>query len=144
MKQPSRAAYILLSLTWGLPLTLAGALTFAVLIAAGKRVRRFGHCLYIEVGESWGGLEFGLFFLTHKNPSHQLCAHEHGHGLQNIVWGPLMPFVITIPSAIRWHWRRHLIRKGRGDTLPPYDEIWFEHQASALGQAFIQGLETLR
>ncbi|MBE6613278.1 MAG: hypothetical protein E7632_12390 [Ruminococcaceae bacterium] len=132
MRRPTRAAYIALSLTWGAPLTLAGALTFAVLMAAGKRPKRFGYCWYIEVGENWGGLEFGLFFLTCKNPSLHLCAHEHGHGLQNILWGPLMPMVITIPSAIRWHWR-HLSEALGHPPKKPYDAIWFEGQATKWG-----------
>ena len=136
---PSRITYTILSLTWGLPLTLAGAVTFAALMLAGKRPRRFGYCFYIEVGERWGGLEFGLFFLTHRDPPERLCAHEHGHGLQNILWGPLMPFVITLPSAIRWHWRRARDHHGH----PPrrlYDAIWFEGQATRWGMALMEGI----
>ena len=130
---PPRWAYVLLSLTWGLPLTLTGALIFAVLMLFGRRPRRFGYCYYIEIGRSWGGLELGLFFLKDERPSEQLMAHEHGHGLQNIVYGPLMPFVITLPSAARYWYRRIVARMGRGGSLPPYNAIWFERDADALG-----------
>ena len=53
-----RSAYVLLSMTWGLPLTLAGALTFLVLMAAGKRVKRFGYCYFISV-RGYYGKRFG-------------------------------------------------------------------------------------
>jgi hypothetical protein len=53
--------------------------------------------------------------------------------LQNLIWGPLFPFVIAIPSAIRY-WYRELkyYRKGLyPDT--DYDSIWFEGQATKWG-----------
>ena len=140
---PSRFVYTLLSLTWGLPLTMAGALTFGALMLAGKRPKRFGYCYYIEVGEHWGGMEFGLFFLTHRNPPMRLLMHEHGHGLQNLAWGPLMPFAITLPSAARWHFRRFMERRGHPPRVP-YDAIWFEGQATRLGAELIGQRESGR
>ena len=50
----------------------------------------------------WGGLELGCFFICSEGPTEHLLAHEAGHGLQNCLWGPLFPFVIMIPSAIRY------------------------------------------
>ena len=128
---PPKWLYAALSLTWGLPLTLMGALVFFALIIAGKKPKRFGYCRYIEVGRSWGGLEGGLFFITSENPTESLLRHEMGHGLQNIIFGPLMLPLVTIPSAIRWHWRRYAARKGR--KLSPYSDIWFERMADTLG-----------
>ncbi len=132
-KLPPRWAYYALSLTWGLPLTLLGGLVTCALIVGGRRPKHFGHCLYTEVGEGWGGLEGGIFFITCRNPSERLLRHEHGHGLQNLVWGPLMLPCVTIPSAIRWHYRRH--RECHGLELRrPYGAIWFEREADRLGE----------
>ena len=129
---PSRGVYILLSLTWGLPLTAFGAILMLILICCGKKPKRFCYCWYIEVGELWGGLELGLFFLKDKRGSLSVMKHEQGHGLQNIVWGFLMPFVITIPSAIRYWYRKLLIARGHTD-LVPYSAIWFEADADRRG-----------
>ena len=51
------------------------------------------------------------------------------------MWGILMPFVISIPSAIRYWYREIIYRTNRTkySKLPPYDSIWFEGQATSLG-----------
>lgn len=36
-------------------------------------------------------------------------------------------------KATYW-WREYKIRKGLGNTLPPYDRIWFEGWATRLGE----------
>ena len=93
---------------------------------------------YFKVGKSWGGLELGGLFITDSTPSlHTLC-HEHGHGFQNCLWGILYPFVIGIPSAIRYWYREYLVRcrNKKYSDLPPYDSIWFEGQASRWGTKF--------
>ena len=130
-----RWLFVLLSLTWGLPLTLMGGVIFTVLILAGKRPKRFGCCYYIEVGKNWGGLEGGLFFITCENPSLPLLRHEQGHGIQNLIFGPLMLPLVTIPSAIRWHYRAHIARRkpAKYAELPPYGSIWFERMADEFG-----------
>ena len=119
--------FYFLSLTWGLPLTLFGAVIASVLLITGHRPRRWKKCIYFEVGESWGGLEMGLFFLTHKNADEHIKNHEYGHGIQNCILGPFMPFVISIPSAIRYHYKKHK------HTKKGYYDIWFEKWANKLG-----------
>lgn len=44
------------------------------------------------------------------------------------------PHIVSIPSCIRYWWREYKIRKGLGNTLPPYDRIWFEGWATRLGE----------
>ena len=133
--------YWLLSLTWGLPMTLIGFIVSLVLLITGHKPHRFGYTFYFKVGKNWGGLELGALFITDANPSKHTLYHEHGHGFQNLWWGPLFPFVIGIPSAIRyWYRELHYWRKGK---VPPtrYDDMWFEGQATALGeQAFKRAL----
>ena len=82
---------------------------------------------YIETKGSWGGVTLGCFIFTCKNPSQSLLEHESGHTLQNIMFGPLMPFIVAIPSCIRYWFRRFT----KPTTM--YDGIWFERQATNLG-----------
>ena len=50
-----------------------------------------------------------------------------------------MPFVVSIPSAIRY-WNRKLNYHDKGLTPPTeYDDIWFEKQATKLGAECLDG-----
>ena len=135
--------FYLLSCTWGLPMTLCGALVIGILRLCGHPVRRFGVCRYIEIGERWGGLELGIFFLKDRNSSVHICIHESGHAVQNILYGPLMPFLVSIPSAIRYHIRRIAIRRGYRPRRH-YEDIWFERQATAWGMKYFGNPEQPR
>lgn len=133
--------FYFLSLTWGLPLTLAGLIVALVLICTGRKPKRFGLVWYFNVGRNWGGLELGLFFLTDENDSLSTKCHEFGHGIQNCVYGFLMPFLVCIPSAIRY-WYRELRYNRKGKTPPTsYDSIWFEGQATKWGKTFYKKAE---
>ena len=116
------------SLTWGLPMTLFGALTALALVIFGHKPKLWRGCIYFEVGKSWGGLEMGLFFLVHRGASAHLKNHEFGHGIQNCILGPLMPFLVSVPSAIRYWYRKFR------EPQTEYDSIWFERWASRLGE----------
>lgn len=121
--------YYTLSCTWGVIMTLIGAIVTLFLFCIGYKVHRHGGCFYTEIGESWGGLELGLFFLCNKGASKHIKDHEFGHSLQNCIWGPLFPFVIAIPSAIRYwliEWKIIHVKN--------YDDIWFEGQATKWGE----------
>lgn len=139
MKQLPKKAFYLLSWTWGLPMTLIGGITMLILMIAGKKPKRWGDCYYIEVGKDWGGLNFGMFFLTSEKPSRYTKNHEHGHAIQNCYFGFLTPFLITIPSAVRY-WYRELKYHKKGKVPPTdYDDIWFEGQATELGTDYVCG-----
>lgn len=130
--------FYLLSFTWGLPLTLIGCLVALVLVSAGYKPKRFGWCWYFEIGECWGGLELGVFFLKSKCSGYYIMCHEHGHALQNTLFGVFMPFVVCIPSAVRY-WYREIVKKvDPRKALPEYDSVWFEGQATRLGETFMQ------
>ena len=81
-------------------MTILGCIVATVLLLTGHKMKRHGWCFYFEIGEGWGGLELGLFFITNKNPSDHIKNHEYGHAFQNIRYGWLMPFIVCIPSAI--------------------------------------------
>ena len=94
--------FYFLSFTWGIIMTLIGCFAFLGLIITGHKVRKFNERYYIQVGNHWGGVNLGCFFLTDNSPSLHTKQLESGHGIQNIILGPFMPFVVCIPSAIRY------------------------------------------
>ena len=137
-KKAALFLYYFLSWTWGLPMSLTGAAVLFVLRLCGKRIRRFGLCFYAEIGKDWGGLELGMFFLKDTSPHRHIYLHEAGHSIQNICYGPLMPFLITLPSAARYWYRE--IRRRRGITpATRYEDIWFEAQATRWGYRCFAG-----
>lgn len=138
----NKKTFYTLSFTWGLPLTLVGLFVGAILISIGKKPKKYGACWYFEVGENWGGLNLGLIFLVSINPINYTLNHEHGHAIQNCYFGFLTPFVISIPSVIRYWYREYRMRIGKPCTTGYYD-IWFEKQASLLGFDYITRWEEI-
>ena len=132
--------FVALSVTWGAPMTILGALVALGLILTGHKPRRHGGCIYFAVGENWGGLELGLFFLTDGNATEHTKNHELGHALQNCLWGVFYPVTIFLWSIARYWYREIRTRSGRKNTTP-YDAIWFEGQATRWGTARIERLE---
>ena len=132
--------FYFLSFTWGILLTLVGLVVAGVLLLAGKKPKKDCWCWIFEVGEDWGGLNLGIVILTDKDPSVYTKVHEVGHAIQNCMWGLLMIFVITIPSAIRY-WYRELKYHRKGKCPPTdYEDIWFEDQDTSLGLALMYEL----
>ena len=128
----NKKLFYILSWTWGLPMTLIGAIVTGIFMIFGKKPKRWGPCIYTEVGKDWGGLELGMFFLTDNTSYASTKCHEVGHAIQNCYWGPFMLFVIGIPSAIRYWYRRIRTALDYANTTR-YDDIWFEGQATTWG-----------
>ena len=135
----NKKLFYFLSFTWGLPMTLIGCLVTIVLLTTGHKPQKWGYCYYFEIGKNWGGLELGVFFLVNQGASSNLKSHELGHSMQNCWFGLLMPFLVCIPSAIRYWYREYLVKSGKKtySELSDYDSIWFEGQASTFGTKFI-------
>lgn len=136
----NKTLFYILSFIWGLPMTIIGLIAAFVLTLAGYHYQRRGWCYYFEVGCNWGGVNLGLVCITSVGVSEHTKNHEHGHALQNCIWGPLMPFVIAIPSAIRYNYRELQTKMGNLPTTE-YDDIWFEDQASKWGDALMKRLK---
>ena len=127
-----------LSILWGLPLTLVGALVALFLIATGHKPHVYHGLVTFEIGTGWGGLNLGPFIITERKPTVWLKRHEAGHAIQNIILGPVMPFLIAIPSAVRYWHREYKIKRGNSSKLPAYDSIWFEGWATSLGEKYFK------
>lgn len=144
MKIVKRILFYSLSFTWGIVLSLPGLFVIAF-SACFKKVHVFHGRLYAVWGENWGGFNLGCFFLCSKRAFEEdeygihTRAHECGHGIQNIIFGPLTVFIVTIPSIIRYWYRESVYRKNPQAyyELPEYDAIWFEGQASCWGMKYI-------
>ena len=137
----SKREFYLRSFTWGLPVNIGGAVFAFLLLLTGHRPKKFGHCIHFETGKKkWGGGSLGIFMFTCKNATLHLKAHEHGHSIQNCFYGPFMPFIVNIPSSLRF-WVRKLLKKIFPKIrLRPYDSAWFEAEASSLGHEFLKNL----
>lgn len=143
MKQKSKFIKILegillwiWSLTWGLPLSLIGLFGGLFFLIKGKKPYKYKHSFYFKVGSNgWGGLEGGPIFFVCPDTTTHTKYHEWGHGIQNLILGPFTIILITIPSAIRYWYRRNLYKKGKFPKTA-YDAIWFEGWASSIGKKY--------
>ena len=104
--------YWFIQLTWGFTIqdNLEPYSAF-VLICRGHKPQTFGHAIYFEIGNNWGGVNFGGFFFVQRR-KHAIKHHEYGHGFQNMMLGIFMPFFVNIPSAIRYRYRNYEKHKG--------------------------------
>jgi hypothetical protein len=122
-------------------MTIIGCLVGAFMLAIGNKPKKWGYCYYFEIGKGWGGLELGPVFLTSKNPTSHIRNHELGHGMQNCYFGIGMPFIVCIPSAIRY-WYRSIRQFIGAPCKTKYDDIWFEGDATKLGTEFMEWYNT--
>ena len=136
----NKPLYYILQFTWGLLTNLVGLFVFIplavfCLVFKKEKVKKFHNNFYIRIGKRWGGFSLGVFIVLGKDQPESSKYHESGHSLQNIVWGPLFPFVIGIPSATRWCYRYLTPKKKH----PDYYSIWFEGQATEWGLKYFGG-----
>lgn len=117
----------------GKPLSLIGDIVYNVLSLMGYKPKDFyGICPYFEIGENWGGLSLGWFFICAKGSSESLKCHEVGHTLQNANLGGWKMLALSLGSVARY-WYREIF----GATTP-YDSWWFEGQATELGTKYVK------
>ena len=121
--------------------------TLICIIFLKGKVHKNGYTIIIEVGGNWGGISLGCISLcggyTTTCPDEEwfqhVRRHEFGHSLQNLIFGPLFPFLVAIPSAIRYHYQNARSKKGLPNK--EYDAIWFEGMATKWGTKAIAKIE---
>lgn len=129
--------FYLISFTWGIIMSLIGLIVILFSLPF-KKVHTYHGRLYATWSRGWGGMELGCFFVCGEDCQYDsLMSHECGHTIQNCIWGPLMPFVVCIPSAFRYWYRE--FKYHRKNLTPPtkYDDIWFEGQATEWGEKYV-------
>lgn len=132
----SKIWFYALSFTWGLPMTLLGLVAALILRAAGYKPTRWGGCRVFTVGEAWGGVNLGIVSIVSGTSGEFTKTHEFGHAVQNCKYGILMPFIVAIPSAIRYWYREIRYQLGYKEKTDYYD-IWFEDEANRLGNKYL-------
>ena len=145
----ARFLYYFLACTWGILLTVVGwFITLALAIAKmfNKKIKfeKYYWIYDIKAGpDYWGGFEMGLMFVRdHKSWGPGLNPHEFGHTFQNCLLGPLMLFLVSLPSAIRY-WIRYFKYERKGIKCScAYDSVWFEDFATQGGNYAIRYLES--
>ena len=142
MKILKTIGFWFLSLTWGAIMTIIGACGAFWFLIKGKKPKFYKGSVYFVVDGRWGGVNFGPFFFIDERVSLSTIKHEWGHGIQNIVMGPLH-VIFSIWSFLRYWYRRIIVsekcpvkwRKKRSD-LPDYDSYWFEGSATKIGNKY--------
>ena len=137
MKKENRFVFYLLSFTWGLLWTLIGLLTALVVIIIFRKdvyVRRYKGRIRIHLWRDCGfGISMGVVVITAgRLILSKVVKHELGHTIQAARFGLLFIPLIAIPSGIRYQYRT---RTKRPLTVP-YNAIWFEGQATRLGDKY--------
>lgn len=138
----------LIRLTWGLLDTVYGFVLFLVFAFKIKKVKYIHHTIVCQVdwpGPGWG-LEGGLFIFSTEdyifNTKQHMFQHEFGHCIpQTLVFGPLHPFICSIPSAIRFWYREKKYYDNGIEPPTDYDDFWVEGTASRWGKAWTNGIE---
>ena len=140
-----RWLYYVLACTWGIIMTIVGmfmtiGLAIAKIFSKKIKFEKFYWVYCIKAGPKyWGGFETGLMFVRDRGSwDEDINHHEFGHTFQSCLLGPLMPFIVSIPSAIRYWYREFRYKKGKG--LSAYDSIWFEDSASQCGKYVVDYL----
>ena len=136
-----RILYYILSYTWGILTTLFGLAVTLALLCAGKKPTAYHWIYYFRVGSDyWGGFSAGSTFLRdQRSADSAINPHEFGHTFQNTLFGPFAIFISYIPSIIRY-WTREAQSK-KGESLPPYDSVWFEASATDAGTYAVKLLD---
>lgn len=101
MKTFKTVLYWVWSCTWGVIMTAIGAVIALGLLVTGHKPKIFHYNVYFQFGRGWGGVNFGAFFFLSETSPDSTKQHEAGHGIQNLIFGVFMPFVVGIPSAVR-------------------------------------------
>lgn len=131
------ALYWILSLTWGIIMSFIGFIVALVILILKGEPYKNGCSIIIEIGEGWGGLSLGCFTFYGETSTRMqyehLRKHEFGHSLQNCIMGPFFIFLVAIPSAIRYQYYTHKIKKGYNFPYGWYDSVWFEKTATKWG-----------
>lgn len=140
-RQIKAPLFYLLSYTWGAPITVIGCIYALFFVLTKHEPKRFGYCCYFESKRLKGAFNVGTYIFTPPKPTTDLLSHEHGHALQNCLYGMFMPFLVAIPSCLRYHYRRFMRKCLHKKPKTTYDSIWFENEATIIGNTLYNLLE---
>ena len=108
IKTVSTTSFWALSCTWGALTTAVGGVKALIYMKNGFEPKFFNGYIYFENVREQGSDNFGPFIFLGENAEYYTIYHEAGHGLQNILMGPLHVAVVGISSEI---WYRKFIKE---------------------------------
>ena len=132
-----RVLYWIAELSWGLLMNIIGLITALFMLIIGKTPYRVGHTFMFYFSKGWGGLTLGAVIIVSHDCSFSTISHEYGHTIQNLIFGPFELF-IGIASATRYWYRELKYYRKHKQPSTTYDSIWFEGQATKLGNKYLR------
>jgi hypothetical protein len=123
--------YYILNFTWGIIMNLIGAIGAGIMLILGKKPIRHAGSIVFRAGHNWGGVSLGIFSFVCEEAGEHTLNHEFGHSLQNALYGLAFPFIVAIPSFVRYH--KFNYNQKHGIPNEDYDAAWFEGQATDWG-----------
>ena len=133
----SPALFYFLSFTVGLPMSFLGAILAFFVLITGHKPTVYHNCICFRCRKK-DGCSLGCFMFVGRFSSEELLMHELGHAIQNCLYGPLMPFLVGIPSSTRYHYRNFKQKVLHKKLTTRYDSVWFEAEATALGKDYVK------
>jgi len=106
------ASFWVLSCTWGVIATVAGGVQALIFMHRGLEPKFLRGSIYFENVREKGSNNLGPFFFLGEDAEYYTPYHEAGHGMQNILLGPLYVVVVGISSEI---WYRKFTKEYAGE-----------------------------
>ena len=132
-----RFLYTLCQWTWGLPQNLAGGLLWLWFRLRGCPCFRYQGAHGVVWTLRSGSMSLGSFLFLHPSwtPADKaLLAHEYGHSIQSLFFGPLYLLTVGLPSIL-WAGLPVFQRRRRAGELDYY-AVYPENQATRLGNRY--------
>lgn len=129
--------YALCQWTWGLPQNLAGGLLWLWFRLRGCPCFRYQGAHGVVWTLRSGSMSLGSFLFMHPSwtPANRaLLAHEYGHTIQSLIFGPFYLLAVGLPSIL---WAGlPVFQKRRRAGKADYYAVYPEKQATRLGERF--------
>ena len=132
-----RFLYTLCQWTWGLPQNLAGGVLWLWFRLRGCPCFRYQGAHGVVWTLRSGSMSLGSFLFLHPSwtPADKaLLAHEYGHTIQSLFFGPLYLLTVGLPSIL-WAGLPVFQRRRRAGKVSYY-AVYPENQATSLGNRF--------
>ena len=131
--------YLLCQWTWGLPQNLVGGALYLYCRLRGCPHFRYQGAFGVIWTKQLGSMSMGSFLFMHPSwtpEKKELLAHEYGHTIQSLFFGPFYLLTVGVPSILWAGLPR--FQKLRREKHLSYYAVYPEKQASLLGARFAQ------
>lgn len=132
-----RVLYLLCQWTWGLPQNLVGLFFYLYYRRKGCAHFRYQGAFGVVWTQRSGSMSMGSFLFMHPSwtpADRALLAHEYGHTIQSLFFGPFYLLMVGLPSLLWAGLPR--FQRFRRETRRGYYTVFPEKQASSLGKRY--------